>query len=803
MTRPRRRERIADVLFAMRRRARVIVAAAWTAALAAQDPSLRVHAALDQPDGRWHGVEAIADGALGGAARFRGDGGRIDVGACGLTSRGSFTLRCQIRTTTATFCTPLMARAGEQVAISLVLGRAPGTLSFEAWSWHDVRIGTRRRVDDGRWHAVEAAYDAAAGVAGLWLDGELQGTAELGAGGAADAQLRLGDNIGARQPYAGDLDAVEVADGCARTAALRPFAPVLPVAEREQALAALRARLLPRRSRGLAADASAAWPARRAAIRAHVADCLGLAPPPPADELDVRVHGEVQRDGVRVQRLSWAGFPGQRATGWLWQPATPPDGPARRPAMLCPHGHWAHGARDPVVQARCASFAQFGWTTLAVDSVHVEDVASGVSSLGAMAWHDLQGLRVLAARDDVDPAVIGVTGASGGGQQTYYLMALSDAFAAAAPMVMACYFDAIVDDRSAHCGCNHPPRIAAGVDVPELCAVFAPKPTMFGSVTGDWTRDFPRQGLPELAAHWQQLGAPAPRARHADEPHNYDRPMREEVYGFLHDALLGPTTDGQPRARVAEPPFAPFAPQALQQLAAAGPSGAPDRAALVIERLARQPKVTGLAALAPGLDLTVAPRPIAWRDPDGAGWRKGTVTGSDDVPVPFRVAATARGGAWTLVVDPRGAAVATAEVAADGPSADASGHGPRAIVDPRPYGEWAPYRSAWQRNGLLLGRGEGYQAAVDVALVAASLPGDLPVLVEGRGEAGVVAVLAALLCPRIGGVRAPEPGQRFARDGNRLPLCPELLRWRDLPELVAALPPGCWQGPPLPTTDRR
>ena len=781
----------------MRRLARLGAAAAWTVALAAQSPAPSAREPLDHADARWQGAEPIADGAVGGAARFRGDGGRIDVGACGLSSQASFTLRCRLRTTTATFCTPLMARDGEAVAASLVLGRAPGTLSFEAWSWRDVRIGSRQRVDDGRWHAVEAAFDAESGVAGLWLDGVLQGTAEPGVGGAPAARLRLGDNIGARQPFAGDLDEVEIDAGCARAAELRPFAPVLPLAEREQALAALRARLLPRRSPGLAAAATAAWPARRTAIRDHVADCLGLSPRPPADELDVRVHGELQRDGVRVQRLSWTGFPGQRATGWLWQPASTPAGPARRPAVLCPHGHWLHGARDPVVQARCAAFAAFGWSALAVDSVHVEDVASGVSSLGAMAWHDLQGLRVLASRDDVDASAIGVTGASGGGQQTCYLMALSDELAAAAPMVMACYFDAIVDDRSAHCGCNHPPRIAASVDVPELCAVFAPKPAMFGSVTGDWTRDFPRQGLPELTAHWARLGGQAPRSRFADEPHNYDQPMREEVYGFLHDTLLGPLADGRPRTRVAEPRFAPFPPQALQQLAAKGPEGPPARAALVAERLARQPKVTAMAGLAPGLDLAVARRVIAWRDAPGSEWRRGTVTGNDGVPVPFRANSDGNGrmDAWTIVVDPRGAAAAAVE--------PAPGRGPRAFVDPRPYGEWSPFRHAWQRNGLLLGRGEGYQAAVDVALVAASLPGDQPVLVEGRGEAGVVAVLAAHLCPRIGGVRAPDLGPSYASDGNRLPLCPELLRWRDLPELVAALPPGCWLGPPTTPTSSR
>lgn len=120
--------------------------------------------------------------------------------------------------------------------------------------------------------------------------------------------------------------------------------------------------------------------------------------------------------------------------------------------MLNPHGHWQQGAIDPVVQARCAAFAQFGWTALAVDSVHVEHIASGVNSIGAMTWHNQRALDLLQTLDVVDPARIGVTGASGGGQQTYHLMALEDRLAAAAPMVMACYFHEIISDRGGEAG---------------------------------------------------------------------------------------------------------------------------------------------------------------------------------------------------------------------------------------------------------------------------------------------------------------------------------------------------------------
>lgn len=740
---------------------------------------------LDRADASWHGAEAIADGRRGGAARFDGRTARIDVGQSPVRSTEPFTLRCSLRTNRGGFCTPLMARDGEAVGLSLVLGRQPGTVSFEAWSWQQTRVQSTVRVDDGAWHTIEVSYDPACNTAVLFVDGIAQGAAELGPGGSPSAQLRLGNNIGADQPFAGDLDEVELLPLATHIDIVRSHAPALPVAVREQALQQLRERVLPTRTQSLAATAAADWPQRRLEVRRHAADALGLLPPPAAGPLDVQVHGELVRDGVRLQRISWIGFPGRRATGWLWLPAQPAAG--RRPAVLNPHGHWQDGAREPVVQARCAAFAQFGWTALAVDSVHVEHIASGVNSVGAMTWHNQRALDLLLARDDVDATRIGVTGASGGGQQTYYLMALEDRLAAAAPMVMACYFHEIITDREAHCGCNHVPRLAARTDVPELCAVFAPRPVMFGSVSGDWTRHFPQQGLPELRAHWAQLLGPEPRSRFAEEGHNYDRPMREAVYAFLHDMLLGAAASAAPRARVAEPAFQPFRRDEFAPLLAACAPARLDAKAMANEHLARRAKVGALAELAPGLDLRVSAQPIEWLDDEGTPWRRGLVR-SEGVPIAFRMRAGTVDptSPITVVVDPAGMAHAVAECATLLQPLERA-----VLVEPRPYGGWSPFRAAWQRNGLLLGRGEGYQAALDTALVCASLPGEAPVHVVGLGEAGVVALLAAHLGPRITRVTTDQLGANYAQDGNRLPLCPELLRFADLPELIATLPGEC------------
>src|SRR5690349_1468151 len=263
---------------------------------------------LDQPDARWQGAKPVADGKHGGAARFDGEDSHIDAGPCPIDGGKAFTLTAWLRTSRDSFCTPLIARAGEAVGVSLVLGREPGRISFEAWSWENVRLQSQTRVDDGRWHELKATYDPRTTMALLYVDSALEAADELGAGGSPRAVLRLGDNIGAHQPYLGDLDEVTLTDAPPPAGDLALVAPAVPREEKAAALAALRRRLLPAKTEGLEPAALGNWEQRRKTVRAWVADCIGLAPEPPRGELDVKVH--FARKGpegshYRLQRLSW------------------------------------------------------------------------------------------------------------------------------------------------------------------------------------------------------------------------------------------------------------------------------------------------------------------------------------------------------------------------------------------------------------------------------------------------------------------------------------------------------------------
>lgn len=736
---------------------------------------------LDEVGPGWSHVTLIENGFRGRAAEFAVPEARIDAGPCGVTSAEPFTLLASIKTSSAAFSTALIAREGAgAVGFALVTGREPGRVSFEAWSWSSVRLISRSRIDDGAWHRVEAAYDPISHFAVLLVDGRPEASGNLGEGSAPRATLRLGNNIGADQPFVGALDDVRVLRRTTRPEMFRELAPVLSDARHRRELLALRERLLPRRT-PMPADA-AAWASRRAVIQAGIADALALPFPASRIPLHPRGHGSLSAEGLHVERISWDTGPGARGTGWLWTPSPKPKG--RLPAVLSPHGHWAGGAIDPVVQARAASLARQGYVVLVPDSVHVEDVASGVSAIGTMTRRNLLALDLLAERPDVDSARIGVTGASGGAQQTLYLMALSDRVAAAAPICYVSYLTDILFEDTAHCTCNHAPLIATVADEPEIAATFSPRPALFGSVTGDWTSTFPEKVLPDIRRLYALGGsvdgaAPLVESMHRREGHNYGRGFREAVYAFFRRTL---------RHEEGEVVEAAFSALPLETLRAIDdPDATPDVRALAREALAVRGRAADWRTVAPGLPWKVERAPLVAAEPavEGTRWLRGSVTGSDGVAIPvvWHDDTDSTDAPWILAVSSGGKAALALE------SPAWLSHAPRvALVDPRFVGEWSPFVAGWRRNGLMLGRGEGYEAAHDLALVAQSLPGKSPVTLVALGSTGVSGLLATGLSPRIRTFVANDLGPRFADDGNRLPFFPEILRRGDLPELVAAAP---------------
>ncbi|MBO0700006.1 MAG: acetylxylan esterase, partial [Zavarzinella sp.] len=215
-----------------------------------------------------------------------------------------------------------------------------------------------------------------------------------------------------------------------------------------------------------------AWNDRAKQVRTQVLVATGLWPMPEKTPLKPVIHGKIERDGYTVEKVYFASMPGHYVTGNLYRPTGKGEG--KRPGVLCPHGHWANGrfhdageaaAKKSVesggektlksarffLQARCAQLARMGCVVFHYDMVGYADSTAiphrtGFtdaeaelrlqSFMGLQTWNSIRALDFLASLPDVDPARIGVTGASGGGTQTFMVCAVDDRPAAAFPAVM-------------------------------------------------------------------------------------------------------------------------------------------------------------------------------------------------------------------------------------------------------------------------------------------------------------------------------------------------------------------------------
>ncbi len=335
-------------------------------------------------------------------------------------------------------------------------------------------------------------------------------------------------------------------------------------------------------------DSKEAWAARRQAVREQMLVATGLWPLPVKTPLHPVVHGKIDRDGYTVEKVFFASLPGHYVSGNLYRPK---GRTGKVPGVLCPHGHWANGrfydageaaarkqiaekaektmegARYPL-QARCAQLARMGCVVFHYDMVGVADSTAiphraGFtdadaelrlqSFMGLQTWNSIRALDFLLSLPEVDAKRVGVTGASGGGTQTFMLCAIDDRPAVAFPAVM------VSTAMQGGCVCENCSYLRQGTGNIELAGLFAPKPLGM-SGANDWTIDIERKGLPELKALYRLYGAEDKvMARCFPQfGHNYNQVSREVMYNWFNQHLgLGQPTP------VTEHAFFPVPPKEL------------------------------------------------------------------------------------------------------------------------------------------------------------------------------------------------------------------------------------------------
>jgi cephalosporin-C deacetylase-like acetyl esterase len=294
----------------------------------------------------------------------------------------------------------------------------------------------------------------------------------------------------------------------------------------------------------------AAWQTRRQELRRAMLAAMGPMPDKPC-ALEPRVLGTLKRPGYRIEKLVFQSRPDVWVTGSLYLPD-----PARqaRPAVLAVHGHWAGARRDPVVQARCLGLVHLGFVVFAVDAFGAGERftrpapgtyhgalygstlwPSGQTLLGMQVYDNRRAVDYLCSRPEVDPRRLGITGASGGGNQSMNAGALDDRLGAVVPVCSVGTYQAYL--RAACCVCELLPGALRFTEEGDVLALVAPRALMVINATRDafqFSVEEARISLQRARAVYELHKVPD-KVRHTtfDSGHAYSQPMREAMYGWM------------------------------------------------------------------------------------------------------------------------------------------------------------------------------------------------------------------------------------------------------------------------------
>ncbi|HLB86755.1 MAG TPA: acetylxylan esterase [Terriglobales bacterium] len=253
------------------------------------------------------------------------------------------------------------------------------------------------------------------------------------------------------------------------------------------------------------------WKVKRPLLRQHLMYMLGLDPLPKRTPLHVRITGTLERPNYRIEKVVFESMPGLYVTGNFYLPHHA-SGPHPTILYLCGHSPNPAGAKSNY-QDRAAWFASNGYCCLILDTLEFGEVPGihhgihdlnlwnwlslGYTPAGTEVWNAIRALDYLDTRPEADKSRIGVTGISGGGAITWYVAAVDERVAAAAPVCSTYAFGS----QAAHwvaagqCDCIYFHNTYLE-DFPLVGALIAPRPLLI--LGGRRDPDFPPDGFHEV-----------------------------------------------------------------------------------------------------------------------------------------------------------------------------------------------------------------------------------------------------------------------------------------------------------------
>jgi len=321
------------------------------------------------------------------------------------------------------------------------------------------------------------------------------------------------------------------------------------------------------------------WLARQSEVRKKLSKVIG--PFPERTPLNAQITGELDRGDYRIELLLYESMPGYYVDGAIY---IPKGLKGKAPAIFYACGHSLEGFKVGIYQHIIINLVKKGFVVLTIDPMgqgeryqywdpkakklkftipdHEHSYAgaqcmiSGYSTGYYFLWDMIRGVDYLLTRNEVDPARIGVTGRSGGGNLSAYLGAVDDRIVAAAPECYITGYEYIYKSIGPQCAeQNLYGMIGAGLDHADFIEARAPKPTMIIGTTRDFfSMQGTRESYEEAKNMYEALGAGELLTLVVDDTvHRSTKSNREAMYAFFQKYLDNPGSPDDMEVEVPKP----------------------------------------------------------------------------------------------------------------------------------------------------------------------------------------------------------------------------------------------------------